>query len=138
MNQQRDAQFKEKNKLWPRSNHYIYIKPETIDSTKDGITAGWFMEQVFQPILDEIEMTDQEKVKNMWIMKQRSVIKDLFQQKMELMMKTDESDCEVSDSEAEKFLKQRSLENKKASRKLSTTDLKELKKVKVKLKKDKK
>ena len=58
---------------------------------------------------------------------------DLFTTKIETMMKADESDCEVSDREAEKFLQARATENKKASRKLSTTDLKDLKKAKIKL-----
>ena len=53
------------------------------------------------------------------------------------MQKAEESDCSVSDREAENFMKKRAL-TKAATRKISTTDLKDLKKGKIKLKKDKK
>jgi hypothetical protein len=42
------------------------------------------------------------------------------------MLKANESDCEVSDREAEKYIEKRALENKKASKKMSTTDIKDL------------
>ena len=82
-------------------------------------------------------MSDEDKVKEMWISKQREIIKDQFTERIDEMQKAEESDCSISDREAENFMKKRAL-TKQATRKISTTDLKDLKKAKIKLKKDKK
>ena len=49
-------------------------------------------------------MSDEDKVKQLWIAKHRDIIKDQFTVKIEEMQKAEESDCSVSDREAEKFL----------------------------------
>ena len=54
------------------------------------------------------------------------------------MLKADESDCEVSDTEAEKWVLERAKDNPKAVKKVSNQDIKELKMKKVKAKKDRK
>jgi hypothetical protein len=62
------------------------------------------MKKIFEPIIEEIEMKDKERVNQRWINKQKDIIDQEFTKKIEDMQAAEEEDIEVTEREAEKYV----------------------------------
>jgi hypothetical protein len=96
------------------------------------------MDKIFSPILEEIEMSDEQKINKFWLAKHKIIINQEFEVIIQKMKSEEESDCDVTDKEAEKLVKERLKEHPKASRKASITEMNKFKEKKVIWKKEEK
>lgn len=84
---QHEELFKERNTRQPPSQHYIYI-PEKVECAEEaGIDEDWARKHVFEKIIHEICLSDEERAKQRWIDHEYSILKKSCKPKLDAITK---------------------------------------------------
>ena len=74
-----EENFKTTNRRYPPSRHYIYYKGDKmIHANEDGVDAEYILKSILTPIIDEIILPDEDRVRDAFITKAKKDIDKEF------------------------------------------------------------
>ena len=100
----KETTFKQNNKEWPPSQHYIYINHEQIEAETDDISEDWAEKTIFNTIIQNILKSDSDYINSVWCQHAKGKISEDIEDQIEYMYKQSEGNCNPSDTDLLAFI----------------------------------